>query len=870
MAPQLAAGSSVETGKRLHVGLQLAAVCALYFASAKLGLAFASSNESVSAVWPPTGVALAAILVLGYRVWPAVTLGAFLANLGTDTPLITVAGISVGNTLEAVGGGFLLLRVARFRPALDRVRDVVALVVLGGGAATAISATIGVASLWIGNSVSQDDLATAWRTWWLGDACGALIIAPALMVYARLPRVRPVPRETAEAFVVSLMLVGVSVFVFDRGGPATYAVFPPLFWIALRFRQPGAVSGSLLLAAVAVWFTSEGRGPFVDGSQDTALLREQAFVAVSAVTALLIAVITTERHRLSSALNQLKRSETARGNAEARIQNAFDHAPIGVALVDPADRFIEVNDSLCGIAGHSRDELIGRTVESLVHPAERQRRRIRVKQLLSAETSRVSAEQRLIDKSGSTVWVEATTSVVRDSGGEPLYRILQVQDISERKLAEARLQYLADHDALTGLFNRRRLIEELDREAARNRRSGGNSAVLVVDLDRFKYVNDTLGHAVGDDLIARIGDAISRRFADGEIVSRLGGDEFAVLLPIVDEGEAVAHAKELLAAVREEAVVVSRRSMRVTASVGIALLKNSHRRRGEDLLAAADMAMYRAKQAGGDRHHLHEPTDSSEMRTRLTWSERVRDALEHDRFALEVQPILDISNGTIARHELLIRMVEGDELISPSAFLYIAEEFGMIQALDRWVIKRAIELVRAAEATGESLTLEINLSGHSITDDEVLEFIEGKLMTGSIDPSSLIFEVTETAAIRNFGKAQRFASRVSELGSAFALDDFGTGFGSFYYLKHLPFDYLKIDGDFIRELPESATDQLTVQAIVQIARGMGKRTIAEFVQSQDTLDLLRRYGVDFAQGFHIGRPVPVEERWPVLLGAVSR
>jgi diguanylate cyclase (GGDEF)-like protein len=496
--------------------------------------------------------------------------------------------------------------------------------------------------------------------------------------------------------------------------------------------------GSLVVAAIGVWFTARGYGPFADASQDTALLTEQAFVAVGAVTALFAAVLGSEHQRLRETLGKLSKSER-------------------------------------------------------------------------------------------------------------------------------QLQHLVDHDALTGLITRRRLIEEIDKEAARNRRDGGESATLLIDLDHFKYLNDTMGHAVGDHLLERVAEMLRDRMRPGDVVARLGGDEFAVFLPRTDERAAVATAEALVEAIREQAVVASpERTMRVTASVGIGVLNGSPALSGEEVLAAADTATHRAKQLGRDRFHLQGPDDGAEMRTRLTWSERVREALELDRFVLHAQPIVDVRSGAVARHELLIRMLDGDELIPPGAFLTVAEEFGMIQSIDRWVIGRAIALVRERAEAGERITLEINLSGTSITDDEVLAYVEGELASGSIDPSCLIFEVTETAAITSIDKARQFAHRVMELGCAFALDDFGTGFGSFYYLKHLPFDYLKIDGDFVRDLPHSRTDQLTVQAIVAIAQGMGKRTIAEFVESKDSLELLGEYGVDFAQGFHVGIPEPIEDCWPAL------
>jgi diguanylate cyclase (GGDEF)-like protein/PAS domain S-box-containing protein len=967
-------------------------VAAVYFGAAKAGLGLAGAHESITAVWPPTGVALAAVLLFGYRIWPGIAAGAFLANITTAGPFLSVLGITTGNTLESLVGGFLLISVAGFDRSIDRVRDVVALALVSIAAPT-VSATIGVASLWAGNVVASGDLWDSWRVWWLGDATGALILTPAILIAARP---RPVPRGAraiAETVFLAAVLVAASVFVFTSSWAMPYMLFPIIFWIALRFRQPGAVAGTLILAVIAVWFTARDHGPFAGGSMDANLLAEQAFVATVALTALLTAVLVTERQRLREAIRRLSQSELSlaeaeeagrlgrwqwdvatdevswsdelyriygldpaefaasfegylqrvhhddrdrvagliratvergqpfnfeerivrpggevrrlrsRGHAvrddsgkvvrltglcqdvtevreiefamreaEARFQHAFDHAPIGIALVDLYDgRLLEVNDSICEITGYTREQMLSMDFQSLLHPADRPPvdepiDPQRIESLIGAVTPRPdSAEYRFIDASGDLVWVQVSSSLVRSESGEPMYRILQVQDISSRKATEEKLHHLADHDSLTGLYNRRRLLEELDAEIARSSRYDGDVAVVLIDLDHFKYVNDALGHAVGDELISRVAEVLRSRLREGDVIARLGGDEFAVVLADTDGGSAVAVTQKLLAATREQAIAVSTdRTMRVTGSAGISLTNRFSVVTGEELLAAADVAMYRAKESGRDRVHVRSPDDDSAMRTRLTWSERVRDALEHDRFVLQAQPIMDLATGSTASYELLIRMVDEGRLIRPGAFLYVAEEFGMIQAIDRWVLTEAVQLIAGREALGERLTLEVNLSGSSITDDGVLEHIESELGYSTIDPSCLIFEVTETAAITNIDKARRFATRVKELGCGFALDDFGTGFGSFYYLKHLPFDYLKIDGDFIRELAQNKADRLTVQAIVEIAKGMGKKTIAEFVETEEVLVLLRALGVDFAQGFRVGAPDDLETFWEIF------
>ena len=563
-------------------------------------------------------------------------------------------------------------------------------------------------------------------------------------------------------------------------------------------------------------------------------------------------------------------AEVAAREAEERFRSAFEHGPVGIALIDVSSgrrgRYLEVNRAICEISGYSEDELLTTSRQAITHPEDAEAEQGLFDQLMAGEIQAYSVENRTLRPDGEWIWTSVNTSVVRDDHGKPLYAILQVQDVSERKRFEGQLQYLADHDPLTGLFNRRRFEEELSRQVAFNSRYGPTGAVLVVDLDHFKYVNDTLGHAIGDEMIGRIGSLLRERLRETDVVARLGGDEFAILLPSADEQQARLVGEEIVKAVRTQTVALSsERSLRLTACVGVALFGQEYDVGHEAVLVNADIAMYEAKEAGRDRCVLLAATEGpqTQMRARLTWSERIRTALEEDRFELFQQPILDIRKDEVTHHELLVRLPgESGELIPPGTFLYVAEQFGLIQAIDRWVIGQAARLIRRLHEGGETVTLSVNLSGSSITDASLLELVEDEIRATGIDPHALIFEVTETAAIVNIDKARRFAERLAELGCAFALDDFGAGFGSFYYLKHLPFDYLKIDGDFIRQLPASKPDQLTVEAIVQIAHGLGKRTVAEWVGDEATLRLLGRFGVDFAQGYYTGKPVAIGDTWP--------
>ncbi|MFI5028033.1 MAG: putative bifunctional diguanylate cyclase/phosphodiesterase [Solirubrobacterales bacterium] len=425
---------------------------------------------------------------------------------------------------------------------------------------------------------------------------------------------------------------------------------------------------------------------------------------------------------------------------------------------------------------------------------------------------------------------------------------------------EAELRYLADHDSLTGLLDRRRFRAELDQYVSFSARYGGQGAVMIIDIDGLKEVNDSLGHHAGDNLIRQIARVMRERVRTTDIVARLSGDELAVLMPQTDTEGALQLGEALRAQVAESARP-SPEADPVSISVGIAMFGGERPGGPEAVLIAADRAMYRAKEEGRDRVAVCDGAGEPQPgpRRRQTTTARIRDALTQDRLSLHSQPIRSLASGGIERYELLLRMTgESGELLEAASFIEAAERSGIVQELDRWVVARALELLGRREREGAPVSLHVNLSGASLADLSVLEFIERKLDEGDADPSRCTFEITATAQIRDYAKAGGFADRLSEFGCQVAIDDYGSGFGPFHYMKQMPFDLIKIDGAFVHNMPRNDADQLTVQAIVQIAAGLGKTTIAEYVQDDATTRMLRDFGVDMAQGFHLGKPVDLD------------
>ena len=394
-----------------------------------------------------------------------------------------------------------------------------------------------------------------------------------------------------------------------------------------------------------------------------------------------------------------------------------------------------------------------------------------------------------------------------------------------------------------GLYDRDSFVEAVEERLLDPLHRDRPGALLLLDIDSFHIVNDSLGHEAGDRLLETVAATLQRESRADDLPARICADEFGLLLPRATPGQAMATAERLIALVRE------RGKPAVGASIGIATFGGSGEEvTAEGLMITADIALCEAKEAGGGR-----AVDAgSGPNLKLTWADRIREAIDGERIVVYAQPIFDLRKECVAREELLVRMLDDNgDVIPPSSFLPTAERMGLITEIDRLVLSKAVELA------GHSQPIAVNVSGASLSDPRLIDDVRGAIADG-LNPAWLDFEITETAAISNMDDARAFAEAVTGLGCGLGLDDFGTGFSSFSYLKELPVQHLKIDIEFIRELPSSPTDQRLVGALVQFAKAFGQETVAEGIEDSDTLALVRAFGVDYAQGFHIGEPALVE------------
>jgi diguanylate cyclase (GGDEF)-like protein/PAS domain S-box-containing protein len=688
---------------------------------------------------------------------------------------------------------------------------------------------------------------------------GAALLA--IAAAASAPRVR----RAFSSALASLGLCGASALAVDFSGGAIEAHFMFFVMIIVVSLYEDWRPFLVAVAFVVVHHLAAGivaRGSVYDHAGNPWML---AAVHGGFVLAASIAAVVSWRMN-EDVRAQGRHATSLASESDARFRSAFEDGPVGMALIGAAGvttgTLVRVNRTLCQRFGYSESELAGAHVSKLLDSAGESRILDAIDDLIEGRGAIFHDELALLDRDGATFEGRLSMSLVAGCG-EVRDVIVQIEDVTERNRLARELKDLADVDPLTGLFNRRRFERELSDQLVRHRGGRRGGAVILIDLDNFKEVNDTLSHQAGDEMLVAAATALRERSRKTDVVARLGGDEFAVLIADVSAEQAATVGAALVARIAEQVVRGPALGIsRITASVGVVVHSADTELSGDELLNDADLAMYEAKDAGGNRCVVYcaASADGPAVINQISWPDRIRRALDERHLTLYAQPILDIATGRVTNYELLLRMIGPDgEVILPGAFLPIAERRGMIRTIDRWVVREAISLLEGRCAAADPVRLQVNLSARSLSDRDFLGFICDALQNSPIDPAALVFEVTETAAIGSIDDAREFLTSLSALGCGIALDDFGSGFASFHYLKNLPFDELKIDGQFIKNLTTDPDDLVLVESLVALARGLGKRTVAEYVENAATLRLVRDVGIDLAQGYYVGRPAPALE-----------
>lgn len=565
-------------------------------------------------------------------------------------------------------------------------------------------------------------------------------------------------------------------------------------------------------------------------------------------------------------ITERKATEVMLLEAEERYRNLVVTAHDLVWSMDVEGKWTYLNAAAHHIYGYEPEELLNQPLAMLQTDKSKAlddsafASVIAGNELLGYETTH-------LDKEGLIRHISFNACPHIGSDGSVQYITGTARDITEQKAYESELTYQTQHDKLTNLKNRSFFQEELECLISRINRSGETCALIYLDLDQFKYVNDTIGHAAGDELLIEVSQLLKDKLREGDLLARFGGDEFTIILYDTDEHAIDIVAHNLLGFFESYRFFSKSQLFNITCSMGITHI-NNQTESAESALSHADIACNMAKKQGRNCFHVYDPANKQldGMAEDMGWANRVKNAYENDLFSLVYQPIVSVNDGTVEDYEVLLRMdLDDGQRILPGGFIPAAERFGLINNVDRWTVSRSMRALVKLHEENSNIRFAINLSGRAFEDKELLPMIQGILDNTGLEPTCLTFEITETAAIANISAAKTFIASLKDMGCQFALDDFGTGFCSFAYLKNLPVDKLKIDGAFVQSLDTSKVDRAMVQSMNQIAHALGKQTIAEFVQNEQTLNILKGFGVDFAQGHYLGKPHPTIDTKKVII-----
>ncbi len=566
-----------------------------------------------------------------------------------------------------------------------------------------------------------------------------------------------------------------------------------------------------------------------------------------------------------------------------RLNGILSSVGDGVFGINNNNEINFINPTALNILGYADGEqLIGKKPQDIFHTniAQLGGEKLSPKELykkIIKQLQKVALETYFIRFDGNPTQVELTIFPLQIEG-KTEGAVVAFRDISERKLLEEELMWQVNHDPLTKMFNRKYFEDALEEEVRRLKRSNDESALLYIDLDRFKYINDTAGHATGDQLLIELGHMMNQRLRKSDLLARIGGDEFAVIMRDIDKNfisEAVEKFQNLLSGYEFSYLG---REYKIHASIGVAMINKDSASPGE-VLSNSDIACYVAKTNGRDQVHIYDAVqdEKAAMDLDLGWSTRLQNAMTNDNFELYFQPILSLSDIHLKElpeesgelwnilmtskaiqspfYEVLIRLPDNNQgVISPGAFLPTAERFNLMPNIDRWVINDALRQLAILIKTHPEARVSINLSGQTFDNEGIVADIQNSIKQYNLNPNSIVFEITESSAIYNIESAQRLIKELTWYGCKFALDDFGSGYCSFSHLKNLPVDYIKIDGIFIQELLHDSMDLAIIKSITEISHALGKKTVAEFVENAEVLQKLKECGVDYVQGYYIAPP----------------
>ncbi len=667
-----------------------------------------------------------------------------------------------------------------------------------------------------------------------------------------------------DKFIIALSVMGLSYFALNTAFAAIYGAFrtneslwdtwkTKYIWTFITYFIGAASAGILFQLTHYIGF-----GVLIAAFPVIVLVYQTYKMYLQNVEMSLTQAEQAEEHS-----KILEDQSIALRESEERFRSAFDYAPIGIALVSPEGNWLKVNRAMCSILGYEKEEFLDNDFQSMILPEDLGDTLVRIHQLFTGKIQTCQLEQRYLHKNGNIVWTSWSVSPVKATDSKQANLIFQIQDITDKKIAEEKLQYEATHDSLTGLPNRAMFMSRLENALERSHRNPAYKvSILFIDLDRFKLVNDSLGHIVGDRLLVEISARLNDCLRSKDIVARLGGDEFTILVEgIFEESEIIVIADRI----QEKFSIpfnFNGQEVYSSASIGVMHGTNQHLS-AEDMMRDADTAMYQAKRAGKACHEVFDPEMHEEAKRSLQIETDLRRAVENGELNVFYQPIYSLVDDKITGFEALARWNHADlGEISPVRFIPIAEEIGLIHSLGNQILKQACEQIqslRVSDKSNESLILSVNLSSKQFTQITLVQDIKEILNQTGFPPKNLKLEITESVFFEYKDRAVEMLNQLNELGIEIDIDDFGTGYSNLGYLTNLPVSTLKIDRSFIASMGTAENSLEIVETIISLARGMGMKVIAEGVENEDQLDQLRTLNCEGAQGYYFSKPICFDE-----------
>ncbi len=835
-------------------------VALAYYFTAKLGLLVPYKESIATLVWLPTGIAVGAIMRCGNICLPAIYLAVVLVEYQSGVPILTSLAIGVTNTAAPFSTAYLLKKF-QFNHSLLKQRDI-GLMMGAALIGMLISSTGGTLALFLSEVITADSVVRVWLVWWLGDTVGVLLVLPLMLnIYKQKLHIN---RHQAYQLLVWLILfvlceLVITAFMISLNKQfmlSTFLILPVLIWASMNF---GIVGGSVVvitMSAVAVWATSQGFGAFYSHDVREGIFSLWMFMVTLVVVMLLISVMQSKRNQAEKALL----------DNDAKLRAIINGALDGIVTIDATGAVIEFNPAAERIFGYAKDEVMGKPLsEIIVPPALRKAHETKHREFVLTGKKHIfdrRVELTAMRADGSEFPVELTLTSLQGESSTLVTGF--IRDISIQKKAQQEIENYAYYDALTGLPNRRLLIDRFHHAMAISRRSNAYCALIFLDLDNFKLLNDTKGHDAGDQLLVEVANRIQRSIRSGDTVARLSGDEFIIVIEDLDADEHMAYrqAREVaqkILTVLSEPCQFKLFEFNTSASLGITLFNNEEFG-FEDHLRHADTAMYQAKTAGRNTYRFYDHVTQDNLERNLVIESFLPDALRENAFYLHYQSIVDVDQKVIAA-EVLLRWahpVLGN--IGPTEFIPIAEKNNQIIKIGHWVLLQACRQLKAWEASPKlsKIKLSVNISAKQFLYVNFIQELQDILTETGINPDFLKLELTETAVIDNIEDVINKMNVLKSIGVRIALDDFGMGHSALVYLKKLPVTQIKIDRSFVNDVLTDSNDAAIIQMILAIGKTIQCNIVAEGVERAEQFEILKKFGCHFFQGFYFSQPLELE------------